>query len=57
MLHARLRRDQSWREDARRVLAGLDGLNRSQQRAIAIAMSSSFTLWQARGPHVHTIMA
>jgi hypothetical protein len=30
------------------VLASLDGLNRTQQRAIATALSSSFTLWQAR---------
>ncbi|BDA47014.1 probable regulator of nonsense transcripts 1 homolog at C-terminar half [Coccomyxa sp. Obi] len=38
--------DGSWRKDAREVLASLDGLNRSQQRAIATAMSSTFTLWQ-----------
>ena len=38
--------DEQWRKDARGVLGSLDGLNRSQQRAIATAMSSTFTLWQ-----------
>ena len=28
------------------MLGSLQGLNRSQQRAIATAMSSTFTLWQ-----------
>lgn len=44
------RSDDSWRKDARGVLASLDGLNRSQQRAIATAMSSTFTLWQVLAP-------
>ena len=40
--------DESWRKDAKGVLGSLQGLNRSQQRAIATAMSSTFTLWQVR---------
>lgn len=42
--------DEIWRKDAKGVLGNLEGLNRSQQRAIATAMSSTFTLWQVR-PH------
>ena len=38
--------DERWRKAARTVLGSLEGLNRSQQRAIATAMSSTFTLWQ-----------
>ena len=38
--------DEKWRKDAKGVLGSLEGLNRSQQRAIATAMSSTFTLWQ-----------
>ena len=38
--------DERWRKAARSVLGSLEGLNRSQQRAIATAMSSTFTLWQ-----------
>ena len=40
--------DERWRKAARTVLGSLEGLNRSQQRAIATAMSSTFTLWQVR---------
>ena len=42
--------DESWRKDAKGVLGSLQGLNRSQQRAIATAMSSTFTLWQVSSP-------
>ena len=44
--HSGLRSDERWRKAARSVLGSLEGLNRSQQRAIATAMSSTFTLWQ-----------
>lgn len=38
----------AWRTDVGRLLAAQDGLNRSQQEAIARAMTRSITLWQAR---------
>lgn len=38
--------DEDWRKDAREALASIEGLNRTQQRAIARALSATFTLWQ-----------
>ena len=38
--------EHAWRRDARKLLQAQEGLNRSQQEAIARAITRSITLWQ-----------
>ena len=42
------RSEHAWRRDARSLLQAQEGLNRSQQEAIARAITRSITLWQVR---------
>jgi len=39
-------RDKSWRDDVKTQLRALPNLNNSQKRAVAQAVTRSFTLWQ-----------
>lgn len=38
----------AWRQEAKKLLNGQEALNRSQQEAIAKALTRTVTLWQAR---------